>query len=202
MLLALRLTGLAEVEMISDRTGLPAGEVQEIVERAAARGEVRYRAGVFHGWASTPAGRVRFGELAADELDRAGLRSALGDVYERFLPHNAELLAVCTAWQLREVGGQPTVNEHDDADYDRACLLRLGELDDKAEPLVTDLTELLDRFAGYPARLRAARDRIEAGDTDWFTSPGVDSYHTVWFELHEHLLATLGLERTDERNGT
>jgi hypothetical protein len=23
----------------------------------------------------------------------------------------------------------------------------------------------------------------------------MDSYHTVWFELHEDLLATLGLER-------
>jgi hypothetical protein len=28
--------------------------------------------------------------------------------------------------------------------------------------------------------------------------PGcADSYHTVWFELHEHLLATLDLERAD-----
>ena len=23
----------------------------------------------------------------------------------------------------------------------------------------------------------------------------IDSYHTVWFELHEDLLATLGIER-------
>jgi hypothetical protein len=26
----------------------------------------------------------------------------------------------------------------------------------------------------------------------------VDSYHTVWFELHEDLLCTLGLERSSE----
>jgi hypothetical protein len=26
-------------------------------------------------------------------------------------------------------------------------------------------------------------------------SPLIDSFHTVWFELHEHLLATLGIER-------
>jgi hypothetical protein len=28
----------------------------------------------------------------------------------------------------------------------------------------------------------------------------VPSFHTVWFELHEDLLATLGLERSDERD--
>jgi hypothetical protein len=39
---------------------------------------------------------------------------------------------------------------------------------------------------------------VRAGEGDWFTSPLVDSYHTVWFELHEDLLATLGLERAEE----
>jgi hypothetical protein len=26
----------------------------------------------------------------------------------------------------------------------------------------------------------------------------IDSYHTVWFELHEDLLSTLGIERASE----
>jgi hypothetical protein len=26
----------------------------------------------------------------------------------------------------------------------------------------------------------------------------IDSYHTVWFELHEDLLSTLGIERSKE----
>ena len=40
-----------------------------------------------------------------------------------------------------------------------------------------------------------------AGDTDWFTKPMIPSYHTVWFELHEDLLATLGIERGSEGGG-
>ncbi|MDQ1375434.1 MAG: hypothetical protein QOJ09_2772, partial [Actinomycetota bacterium] len=28
--------------------------------------------------------------------------------------------------------------------------------------------------------------------------PLIDSYHTVWFELHEDLLSTLGIERGSE----
>ena len=30
------------------------------------------------------------------------------------------------------------------------------------------------------------------------TKPMIDSYHSVWFELHEDLLATLGIERGSE----
>jgi len=29
----------------------------------------------------------------------------------------------------------------------------------------------------------------------------IDSYHTVWFELHEDLLATLGRRRGDDVDG-
>ena len=39
---------------------------------------------------------------------------------------------------------------------------------------------------------------MQAGEKDWFTKPTIDSYHTVWFELHENLLATLGIERGKE----
>jgi hypothetical protein len=34
-----------------------------------------------------------------------------------------------------------------------------------------------------------------AGDRAAFTAPLVESYHTVWFELHQDLLLTLGRQR-------
>jgi hypothetical protein len=39
---------------------------------------------------------------------------------------------------------------------------------------------------------------VLAGAREWFTRPVIDSYHTVWFELHEDLLSTLGLARASE----
>jgi len=39
---------------------------------------------------------------------------------------------------------------------------------------------------------------VSAGDVDWFTKPMIPSYHTVWFEMHEDLLCTLGIERGSE----
>jgi hypothetical protein len=40
-----------------------------------------------------------------------------------------------------------------------------------------------------------------AGDRPWVDGSDRDSCHTVWFQLHEDLLATLGLRRGDEAAG-
>ena len=37
-----------------------------------------------------------------------------------------------------------------------------------------------------------------AGDQRYVASPRVDSYHGVWFELHEDLIALAGRRRADE----
>jgi hypothetical protein len=39
---------------------------------------------------------------------------------------------------------------------------------------------------------------VKSGDTTWLTRPIIDSYHTVWFELHEELILAAGLTREDE----
>jgi len=68
------------------------------------------------------------------------------------------------------------------------------------QPICADLAGLLDRFDGYGPRLATALERTSGGEPDWFTKPTIDSYHTIWFELHEDLLATLGRQRSQERS--
>lgn len=65
-------------------------------------------------------------------------------------------------------------------------------------PVLDALAGRLARFSRYAKRLDRAVDR-SVGDPAWLESPALDSIHTVWFELHEHLLATLGRDRTQER---
>jgi hypothetical protein len=199
VLLALRLTSLVEVDEIERRTGVEPVVSTTLLEVAEEAGWVRYREGRLHGWALTPAGRREGERLLAAELDEAGLRNAVHDAYERFGVLNGGLLQLCTEWQLREVGGERIVNDHSDADYDAACIERLQELHAKAEPVIADLASMFERLGPYPGRFDAALARVRQGEVDWFTAPAVDSYHTVWFELHEHLLATLGIERATER---
>ena len=40
-----------------------------------------------------------------------------------------------------------------------------------------------------------ALERVDKGERSWVDRPRADSFHTVWFELHEDLLATLALSR-------
>jgi hypothetical protein len=113
-------------------------------------------------------------------------------LYKAFLPLNREVLQMCTDWQIRPAGAP---NDHADAAYDWSVIDRLEALDDRVGPLLRRLGDADARFAPYRDRLRAARQRVVRGERDWLTSPRVDSYHTMWMELHECLLAALGRER-------
>ncbi len=140
----------------------------------------------------TPVGRV-----AADAEFRAAdeERHAVTSAYEHFLPRNVELIQVCHDWQVRPGN---VANDHADPTYDWSVIDRLAAIDDRAGPVVRRLGKDLSAFDDYRPRLRAARQRVEDGERDWFTSPRIDSYHTVWMELHEHLLVAMGIERGSE----
>jgi hypothetical protein len=195
---ALRLKGFADLDVVAAHAGLLEDDVAARLAAFAEEGLAVRREGRITGWSLTPAGRQHHGELAAAEVANAGCRPVVHDAYRAFLAINGDMLTVCTEWQMRTVEGEPTVNDHADAVYDKGVIGRLRDVHDRAEPVCAQLAEALDRYATYAPRLRAAVERVEAGDTDWFTKPVVDSYHTVWFELHEDLLCTLGIERSKE----
>jgi hypothetical protein len=123
------------------------------------------------------------------------LEASVERVYQRFLGLNRQLIRVCNDWQVRP-GGVP--NDHRDPTYDWAVVDRVDAIDDRVGPILSTLSELIGRFAGYRPRLRSARRRVDDGDSDWLTSPRFDSYHTVWMQLHEDLLLALGRDRTSE----
>ncbi len=141
----------------------------------------------------SPDGRVRLGELLATE--RAHIdTAALADAYAEFRSVNAEFKALVTDWQLKD--GQP--NNHEDPDYDAAVLARLEDVHHRITPIVDAAAAQLPRLSRYSAKLQSALDNVHAGDTAWLSRPLIDSYHTVWFELHEELIVAAGLTRDSE----
>ena len=141
----------------------------------------------------TPEGRARLGELL--DAERASVDPAVvAAAYTEFRSLNTEFKALVTDWQLRN--GQP--NTHDDAEYDAAVLARLDAVHRQAVPLVDAVAAELPRLARYSEKLGAALDRVHGGDTTWLSRPLIDSYHTVWFELHEELILAAGLTREAE----
>jgi len=195
-----RLKGFADADAIAAASGLPASEVGRVLEDLQVRDLARHREGRVSGWTLTPAGRNLHAELVAAELDAAGCAAAVEDAYQAFLGLNPRLLVTASAWQLRQENGQAVVNDHTDATHDRQVLADLQALHDDAHPLAERLGGLLERYGRYGDRLGAAVRRVLAGELEWFTKPLIDSYHTVWFELHEDLLSTLGKERASEES--
>jgi hypothetical protein len=141
----------------------------------------------------SPDGRVRLERLLAAEREHID-HAALAAAYADFQAVNAEFKALVTDWQLK--GGQP--NTHDDTEYDAAVLARLDNLHHRIAPIVAAAAAQLPRLGGYSTKLQAALEKVRAGGTAWLTRPIIDSYHTVWFELHEELILAAGLTRESE----
>jgi hypothetical protein len=139
----------------------------------------------------TPEGREAHREWARCEPG-SEVEERVRRAFERFLPINIELVQLCSDWQVKRGG---SANDHRDAAYDWSVVQRLGALDERAGAVARHAGAAVSRLASYRSRLRSARTLVEEGEHEWFTSPRIDSYHTVWMQWHEDLLLTLGLER-------
>jgi hypothetical protein len=197
----LRLKGFGEAAAIAETVGVSEAEAKPVLDALVGDGLATYRDGRLSGFSLTKAGRQHHAELLTAELEAAAARPAVEHGYRRFLELNQGLLSICTAWQLRDVDGESVLNDHSDASYDAGVIEELGSLHAGVDPICADLAVALDRFGGYGPRLSHALEQVRRGDGDWFTKPMIASYHTVWFEMHEDLLSTLGIERGTEGKG-
>lgn len=195
---AIRIKGFPGDTAIATAADLSVDEVRPLLDDLAVSGAAMFRDGRLTGWTLTAEGRAQHAKAMADELDTCRCREEIDSAYREFLDVNADLLGVCTDWQLKPSAGAAELNDHRDPAYDAAVVERLRAIDTRVQPVVARLAAALERFAAYSPRLAHAVERVEAGDIEWFTTPLTDSYHTVWFELHEDLLATLGIERSKE----
>lgn len=198
-LLGLRLKGFAPAAQVAALVGLDEAVVELELKKAAASEQAVYRDGRRTGWALKPAGRSEVERLLGEELDQHSIRPTVQSAYNAFLKLNGQMLRVCTAWQVKDADAQ-VLNDHTDSAYDAEVIADLAALDDAVQPICETLSEQLERFSIYSPRFSSSLDKTKAGEHEWFTAPLKESYHTVWFELHEDLLATLGIDRSSEES--
>lgn len=193
VLIAVRVQGLSPPDRLASAIGEPEDHAARRAQDLVDAGLAMKRTGRMEGYCLTPEGNAALDKALADE----GLRGdeVLTDAYERFLPLNDELLQVASDWQVRKHGGVETPNDHTDAAYDQGVLDRLFELHDKVLVVVRKMMRRAPRYSPYRGRLNECVERLESGDTSALTAALKESYHTVWYELHEDLLLTLDLER-------
>jgi hypothetical protein len=184
----------AEAGEVARIMGLPEDETTKALEAAVASGDCMGARGKYM---ATPQGRQRLDTAYPEEFAQLRQDDAFVGAWQRFEKINTELKQLMTDWQTKTVGGEQVPNDHDDPDYDAAIVDRLGELHERTEPVLRQLAQGESRLDLYRERLDAAYDRALAGETDFVSGVRVDSYHTVWFELHEDLLRMLGRQREE-----
>ncbi|USX54855.1 transcriptional regulator [Lentzea sp. HUAS12] len=188
---ALRCVGSTGLARVASFTGLTESDVESDLIDLAVTGHVTH---VFGGWSLTEAGRAAATAATEGELEPAGTRPALAAAFDEFLVLNPELLDLCTAWQMRSADGVTTVNDHSDTAYDARVLALFADLHERAVVVIAALAAAVPRFGRYEPRLTTALTRAQAGELACLAD-SVDSFHTIWAELHEDLLATLGIAR-------
>lgn len=190
VLRAVRLKGRPMSADVAAATGVTEQDAEEALRALTEAGTCKEVNGRF--MLDGP-GRERLEQLLEEE--RAGLdHDQLHRLYEEFNELNTELKQIMHAWQLRD--DEP--NDHNDPEYDRGVIDRLVSLHDRFAPLAQQIVSMIPRLGSYPDRFAGATEKIQGGDHSWIAKPIADSFHTVWFELHEELIAALGLTREAE----
>ncbi|UKN42199.1 helix-turn-helix transcriptional regulator [Mycobacterium lepromatosis] len=140
----------------------------------------------------TPTGRARLNALL--DAERKGIDATeLATSYHAFHSFNLDFKALATEWQLKE----GNLNTHDNPEYDAEILARLDTVHERVVPIIELAATQLPRLSAYLTKLHTALNKAKAGEVAWFTKPLIDSYHTVWFELHEELILAVDLTREE-----
>ena len=191
---AISIKGFAQLQGVADVVLSTPDEVRPIVDQLAIDGLVATAAGAYR---LTEAGSARAADLLASEQAAWGLAHA-GAALDAFVALDHRMKDTVTAWQLRD-GAAQVINDHSDADYDRSVLERLAALHADTDGWLSSLEPGCPaRLADYRVRLGRALEAVQAGDQRYVASPRVDSYHGIWFELHEDLIRVAGRTREAE----
>ncbi|HEX3793606.1 MAG TPA: hypothetical protein VHV57_03820 [Acidimicrobiales bacterium] len=191
ILQAARMKGRLSPEDAAASSGLALAEVGVQLAELEASGMVTLVGSTYR---LTPEGRLRLEGLISDEqgsVDATELRGC----YEDFDTFNTDLKAIITSWQIK---GDGTANDHTDASYDAMIIERILKLDRAFTVLLSRMILVSPRLTPYVTRFGRAVNAMEEGDHSYVARPILDSYHTVWFELHEELIGLLGLTRAEE----
>lgn len=194
LLHALAIKKHASPEDVAALAGVAPVTARIMLDQAVATG----RAAVAHGkYVLTPLARVALESNYS--RDFAALRDddAFVSAYEDFERINVQLKALITDWQTIGVGGERIANDHSSKAHDEEVINRLGDLHERADRILARLETGHKRLAFYRTRLLCALERAEDGAVEWVSDAKVESYHTLWFELHEDLLRMIGRQREE-----
>lgn len=184
----------ATPEEVASLVGVDQASVREAIDEAVAAGRVQEAGDKVM---LTPAAQMALNGEYGKRYSCLRGDDAFMAAYQDFEKVNLDLKQVITEWQTMTVGGEQVANDHSDPEYDEKVIDKLGDVHERVEGVLDRLADKLPRLAIYKEKLLAALEKAEDGDTAWVSDARTESYHTVWFELHEDLLRITGRKREE-----
>jgi pyruvate,orthophosphate dikinase len=124
------------------------------------------------------------------ETQRAAVGGRLEECYADFSPLNLGFKQLVTWWQTAgKEEGEPGLAR---------LTSELRALHEVFLPIVGRAASVAPRLAAFTGRFEAAVAAVAGGDASMLASPMKESYHTLWFDFHEELIALSGRSRADE----
>jgi pyruvate,orthophosphate dikinase len=175
------LGGRVEPAALARRAGTDESTAQGLLADAEQRQLVQSKREMY--WLTVP-GREELQRLLHEERTSFDSRQA-AELYARFCAVNDVFKSFVTELQLSELAPASAID-------------RLREIDGSVSPIVTEAVQMAPRLSPFPIRFGEALNAVADGDGRYVSHPLVDSYHSIWFELHEELIHLAGLSRADE----
>lgn len=192
---ALALKGMATADAVADLLGVASDVAADTLAGLVEQGHASEGPG--DRFLLTPDGTAAV--EAAYEAESVGARPVIEAQLERFHDLNLRFKEVVTAWQMRDVDGESVMNDHTDPTYDGQVIDQLAaEIHGGICEVLDGICETVHRLEAYRARFEVALAALRGGDQEMMAHPLRDSYHTLWFELHEELIRLSGRNRADE----
>ena len=177
---AITVRGFAALDKITDSTGLSSDTVRSVLDEAVDSRHVKQNEK--RGLNSlTGIGKVAYKLLREAAIEEDAKRSIAME-YDRFLNPNRLFKELTTDWQQGRT---------DDTES------RFESVHNQITIILDGLTAVDPRFGYYTKHFNSAADSFRSGNTDSLAKPLTDSYHDIWMELHEDLLTTLSVSRSE-----
>jgi pyruvate,orthophosphate dikinase len=194
LLVTLAIKGGSTLEQLLEVTGAEMEAVEPLIKQLQDQAFVETAGDQLR---LTPTGKLAAADAIAASRGAADIdEQRASQLLDEFHALDARMKSIVTGWQVREIAGEQVLNDHTDAAYDQGLMDDLAALDSNTAAFLEPLAEPLRAFRTYRSRLGRALDLARGGDQRYVASPRVDSYHSVWFELHEHLIRLAGQKRS------
>jgi|YelNatPaOPRAMG01_1025707.scaffolds.fasta_scaffold02147_2 DNA-binding MarR family transcriptional regulator len=147
-------------------------------------------------WKITSRGENAVSEERKTLLERSGQKDLFIRYCEEFEILNKEFKELVSRWQMKDEDGVLVPNDHKDPEYDFAIIEKMGTIHEKNKNLIERISKIFPFYKRFINRFEKAYERLTAGEFGYMDRAR-DSYHNIWFELHESLLKFSGMSRIE-----